>query len=115
MKRTSPPDDRVRLFQRLVKGPAEAGEEFVKIPTGLALYILELAKRAPKLGRGPSEKDGRTEVREALVINRARTRKRELQDGGMSASEALDQAAKEASENARTRSVTLHYPGSNST
>ncbi|MGH6803629.1 MAG: hypothetical protein ACREC3_09720, partial [Methyloceanibacter sp.] len=83
MKRKTPPDDRVLLFERLVTGPADAGRDFVnRIPTGLALYILALAKRASQPHRGRPEASGREFVKNALVIWRARARKRQLQSEG---------------------------------
>ena len=97
MKRKSPPDDRIRLFERLVKAPANAGEDFVdKIPTSLALYILELAKRAPEPHSGRTKKTGRVKVTEALIITGARARKRKLEANGLTAEEALQQATEEA-------------------
>jgi hypothetical protein len=96
MKRKSPPDDRIRLFERLLKGPEETGAEQVDMPTDLCRYILELAKRAPQPGRGRRETSGRVKVKEALIISRARYRKAQLQAEGMPSEHALDQAADEA-------------------
>lgn len=96
------------LFERLVKGPAEAGEDFVhRIPTSVALYVLELAKKAPGLRRGPRGDPHWVKTKEALVIRRARIRKRELQDGGLPAGDALIQAAKEASGGSRLSAAAI--------
>jgi hypothetical protein len=79
--------DMLYLFERLVKGPAEADEEFVdKIPTEVALYVLDLAKKAP-WSRGPHTKS-RLTFGDSSVISWARRRKRELEAGGLSAGKA---------------------------
>jgi hypothetical protein len=99
MKPSSPNrQDMLYLFERLVKGPAEAGKDFVhKIPTPLALYVLELAKKA-KWPKGPHTKSRLSTIyNEARVIYWARRRKRELEDKGLPPGKAKEQAAKEAS------------------
>jgi hypothetical protein len=103
------PNDRVDLlwlFERLVKGPADAGEDYVKVPTDLALYVLELAKRAP-WPRGPHPKSRVKRNRESLAIMRAKCMKRKLEDQGLSAGEALDEAAAQAAKGSHLSAVTI--------
>ena len=66
------------------------------IPIDLAQYVLDLAKQAP-WPRGPRTKPTNVWRKDWRVIFWARRRKRELQDGGLNATEALKEAAKEAS------------------
>lgn len=95
MTRKSPHDDRIRLFERLLMGPEETGAEYVDMPTDLCRYILDLAKRAPEPRPGRTVSRGRVIVRNALSIHWARRRKRQLEAEGMSATDALWQAAEE--------------------
>ena len=110
--------DLLWLFERLVKGPADAGEEYVdKMPTDLALYILELAKAAP-WPPGPHPKSRAKRNRESLAIMRAKCMKRELEkERGLSAGEALVKAAKQvakgslADRGAILDAIQNEYPG----
>ena len=88
--------DMLRAFERLVSGPAEAEKDFVnRIPTELALYILDLAKQAP-WPRGPHAKSSRHVIPEAIAVTRARHRKRHLMKSmRMKADDAARQAATE--------------------
>ena len=113
--------DMLRLFERLVKGHQsnsrieiseacgeqeetvviENGEDYAVIRLDLAQYVLDLAKKA-KWPRGAHKKSEiATCYRDAFVIHWARRRKRELEDGGLSATDALWQAAEEARQHYR--------------
>ena len=74
----------------------ENGEDYAVIPLDLGQYVLKLAKKAP-WPRGPRTKPTNIWRKDWPVLRWARRRKRELEDGGLSATEALAQAAKEAS------------------
>jgi hypothetical protein len=96
----SSPDrqDYLNLFERLVMYSVDADEDYVdRIPTPLALHMLNLVKQAPwPTGpRGNSMGEGYKRLR---VIRRARRRKAELEDRGLSATDALDQAAEDVSQ-----------------
>jgi hypothetical protein len=73
----------------------ENGEDYAVIPIHLAQYVLDLAKQAkgPR-GRRPESKLY-TQRRDWWVLWWARRRKRELEDGGLSATAALHRAAEE--------------------
>lgn len=105
--KTSGPNrlDMLSLFERLVK--CQVDKKFVnKIPTELALYVLDLARKAPWPSRGPHPKPS-ISYKDALVISRARGRKRELVDAGLDATAALEAAANEASQHSRLSASTI--------
>jgi hypothetical protein len=87
--------DHLSLAEKLVSGAESLEEEMVSLPTGLARIILEAAKRAPKpKGRQPLL--GRKLVWDAMIIRQARSRKAELEAGGMAPKTATYKAAEEA-------------------
>ena len=107
-------EDMLWLFERLLKvdpcriettttcgeeeetSVIENGEDYAVIPIHLARYVLDLAKQAkwPK-GRRTESKLSAQRIK-FVVLWWARRRKRELEDGGLSATAALHRAAEEA-------------------
>lgn len=114
MTKTPKPNrqDLLWLFERLLEvGPCrietidgdqgetsviENGENYAVVPVHLARYVLDLAKQAPwPKGRRTESKLSAQRI-EFVVLSWARRRKRELEDGGLSATAALHRAAEEA-------------------
>ncbi len=108
--------DLLSLFERLVSGDPDdesrittvetydtvtqesvvtKGTDLVVVPMHLAQYVLDLAKKA-KWPSGPHTKISNSVIiARSLVIHRARRRKSELEDVGLTATAALAQAADE--------------------
>jgi hypothetical protein len=79
----------------------ENGEDYAVIPIRLAQYVLDLAKHAPwPKGRRTASRLY-TQRLDMCVRSWVRRRKRVLEDGGLSATAALHQAAEEARDHFR--------------
>jgi hypothetical protein len=92
------PDDLFKSIDRIILSAASAGEEYVKLETGIARYILERAKRAPKEDRGRKVISRDAKQAENLILSQALLLKAELAAKGMAKEEAAEEAAKEASD-----------------
>jgi hypothetical protein len=91
-QRTPNPADQIELFKRLVKYSVYDEEEFVQIPTVIAVAIASMLDRVPK-PRGRQRIRGRDRVQEATVIILALARKDELIAAGMPKGKAAEEAA----------------------
>ena len=114
MTKTPKPNrqDLLWLFERLLEvGPCrietidgdqgetsviENGENYAVVPVHLARYVLDLAKQAPWPKGRRTESKLSSRRRDMWVLRWAHRRKRELEDGGLSATAALPQAAEDA-------------------
>jgi hypothetical protein len=79
----------------------ENGEDYAVIPLHVARYVLDLATQAPWPKGRRTESKLTAQYREYWVRWWALRRKRQLEDGGLSATAALRQAAKEACDHFR--------------
>ena len=92
------PDDLLAHLDLIISCAEEAEDTKVTLPTRAARFMLELAKRAPKKGRGRKAIGGRAKATQNLMIKQARRRKADLVATGMRKEQAADQAAQEASD-----------------
>ena len=100
------PNDLLSLAERFV-APAEQGDdEWCELPVWLARALIELAKTA-KRPRGRQPIPGRMQVREGMVLFRARRRKAELIAAGMAKEAAHEKAAEEAATALRSRNLAV--------
>ena len=98
--------DLLALVERIISHTEEAEEASVTLKTSVARYLLELAKKAPKPS-GRQYLSGREKQEESLVIAQALRRKKALIADGMRPGAAERQAAKEAQQRLRHRSLAV--------
>lgn len=91
------PDDFIALVERIVSGAEGVGQKRTDLPTWVVRYLINLAKRAPKTGRGRNMLRRYEEMADYLAIESARQHKAKLVAGGMRKEKAASVAAEEAS------------------
>ena len=100
-------DDLILLVERIVSRTEEGGEETLTLQTHMVRALLERAKRAPLPGPGRPTVSGRDMVRDRMTVSWARRRKAAIlteanaKGRSMTAAEAGELAAKEASRRSR--------------